>query len=178
VRLLSLCLALLAAPAELPSGSLYRLTASWRDSNGNSVTLRSLEGAPVVLAMIYTSCQGACPMLVADLQRLEAKLPEPVRRKVRFVLVSFDPKRDSPQALSRFAKAHGLDPARWTLLTGDEDSVRELAAALGMRYRPLGAADFAHSNLITALDAHGAVTAHVEGLGADPAPIISVLAHD
>ena len=42
---------------------------------------------------------------------------------------------DTPERLKAYAEDHGLDPAHWTLYHGDEKAVRELAAALGVRYR-------------------------------------------
>jgi protein SCO1/2 len=155
--------------------SLYNLKSTWRDANGKRVALSSLKGSVVVLAMIYTSCEGACPLTVTDLKRIERALPEPARKKVRFVLVSFDPKRDTPEALGRYAATRALPAPQWTLLTGDDDRVRELAAALGMRYRPTPSGDFVHSSLITVLDAKGVVAARQVGIGEDPAAAVGTI---
>jgi hypothetical protein len=43
--------------------------------------------------------------------------------------------------------------------------VRELAAALGMRYRRLSATELAHSKSLTVLDAEGAVVSRHAGVG-------------
>ncbi len=162
--------------ADAPSSeSIYQVDATWLDAGGKKVRLKSFTGAPVVLAMIYTSCQAVCPMLVSDVQRLERALAPAARAKVRFVLVSFDPARDTPKRLAEYARARKLAAPGWTLLAGNEDDVRQLAAVLGMRYRPDGKGDFAHSNLITVLDAQGVVRHQVVGLGQDPAPAVSAL---
>jgi protein SCO1/2 len=84
---------------------------------------------------------------------------------VGFVLVSLDPARDSSGRLAAFAREHGLAADRWTLLGGGDDDVRELAAALGVRYRRLSPAELAHSNTLTLLDASGAVAYQRAGLG-------------
>ncbi len=165
-----------AVEADAPaSESLYQLDATWTDAAGKPVKLAAFRGQPVVLAMIYTSCQAVCPLLVSDVQKIERALSKPARAKVRFVLVSFDPARDTPAKLQQYAKARGLPAERWSLLTGDDDAVRDLAAALGMRYRPSGGGDFAHSNLISVLDGRGVVVARQVGLGQDPAPVVKTL---
>jgi protein SCO1 len=162
-------------PAEASSDSLYNLKTKWTDSSGKKVALGDFKGQPVVLAMIYASCQTVCPLIVSDVKRIHEALPESVRGKVRLVLVSFDPARDTPRKLARYAQDRGLNGKQWTLLTADPESVRDLAALLGMRYRPIPGGDFAHSNLITVLDAQGAIVHRYEGVGQDVAPVVKAL---
>lgn len=163
------------APSAPSTDSIYQIDAPWLNAGGKKVQLKSFAGTPVVLAMIYTSCQAVCPMLVSDVQRIERALGPAAGKKVRFVLVSFDPARDTPRRLAEYARIRTLAAPRWTLLTGNEDDVRQLAAVIGMRYRPDGKGDFAHSNLITVLDAKGVVRHQVVGLGQDPTPAVEVL---
>ena len=161
-----------AATAAAEAGerySLYDLPSSWRDQRGAAVRLPSLAGTVRVVAMVYTSCHATCPLIVGELKRIEASLPADRRGDVGFVLVSLDPARDTPGRLAEWAERTRLDPARWTLLNGDAGAVREIAAALGVRYQPQGnpdAGDLAHTNVITVLDATGAVAHQQVGLGA------------
>lgn len=148
--------------------SLYDLPSTWRDQRGAAVRLPVLAGKVRVVAMVYTSCHAACPLIVADLKRIEASLPAARRDDVGFVLVSLDPARDTPGRLAEWAARTQLDPTRWTLLAGDDDSVRELSAALGVRYQAQADGERAHTNAITVLDATGAVAHQQLGLG-DPA---------
>jgi protein SCO1/2 len=154
---------------------VYNLSSAWRDSRGKQVRLSSPHGSVVVMAMIYASCEGACPLTVTDMKRIERELPESLRAKVRFVLVSFDAVRDSPAVLARYAVARNLPAPRWTLLTGDDDGVRDLAAVLGMHYRATPSGDFVHSNLITVLDGDGAVVARQGGLQQDPGATLAAV---
>jgi protein SCO1/2 len=118
----------------------------------------------MLVTMFYTSCDGVCPMLAFTMRRVVAALPAEQRGRVRALMVSFDPERDSPQALQAFAKLHQLDSAQWLLARADEGDVRELAAVLGIRYRPLPGGVFSHSAVITLLDADGVVRARTENL--------------
>jgi len=166
-----------AAPAAEPlaSESLYALSSTWTDARGAKLTLASFRGHPVVLAMVYTSCQASCPLVVSDLQVVEARLSPKLREQTRFVLVSFDPARDTPARLLEFAASRKLDLSRWSLLTGSEEAVRELAAVLGVRYRPTGTGDYLHSNVITVLSRDGVARHRQTGLKQDPAPTVAAL---
>ena len=122
--------------------------------------------------MIYTSCVHACPMIVSDMKKIAGGLPE--NGGVQYVLVSFDPDRDTPERLRDFREAHGLSE-NWTLLRSDAMDVGTLAALLDVRYRFEADGNIAHSNRITLLDAGGEIIGLQEGLGVDPASSISIL---
>lgn len=155
--------------------SIYQLNSRWTDQDGKSTSLARFQGKPLILAMIYTSCKDACPMIVLDMQAIEKTLPEQVREQARFVLISFDPERDSPAQLKRFETAHGLDAKYWKLLTGSGDSVRMLAAVLGLRYTRVPNGEFAHSSVITVLDREGNIKFQQTGLRKDPHEVASVI---
>ena len=74
------------AGAPLSGRSIYQLDANWTDDAGATVRLAALRGRPVVLAMFFAQCEYACPILVQDMQRLRALLPEAVRAQAQFVL--------------------------------------------------------------------------------------------
>ncbi len=155
-------------PAELPvqehaAESLYQLETTFTDDSGRRFALGELRGRPVVLAMFFTSCHYACPLIVADMTRIRDALPPERRDEVSLVLVSLDVANDTPEALRRYREERMLD-GQWTLLRGEEDAVRELAALLGVIYKQEIDGQFAHSNLITILDARGEVVHRRTGL--------------
>ena len=156
-----------AGAALAARGSLHDLAGRWRDQDGAQRTLASTAAPARVVAMVYTGCLHTCPLIVAEMKRLEAALPADRRADVRFVLVSLDPTRDTPERLREFAGHAQLDPARWTLLTGGEDDVLELAAALDVRYRQRPDGEFEHGNVLTVLNPDGAVAFRQLGLGDD-----------
>jgi protein SCO1/2 len=129
--------------------------------------LGELRGQPRVLAMFFASCEYACPIIVHDLKRLEAALPEELRARASFVLVSFDTERDTPAALSAFRKRMELEAEQWRLLRGGADDVAEMAALLGVKYKQDSRGQFAHSNLITILNAEGEIVHQLAGLNQD-----------
>jgi protein SCO1/2 len=145
------------APAAAISGSLYNLEQTWTSQDGASAPLRGFAGKPVVAAMGYTTCRDICPAIVADMMWIEKHLAPAEAERVRFAFFSLDPAADTPERLKLYAEAHGLDPLRWTLLTADDDTVRELAAALSVGFRPDGYGGFDHSVVISLIDAKGEI---------------------
>jgi len=141
--------------------SIYDLGSTWRDQHGMERRLASLAGRAQVLAMVYTHCTSTCPLAIAEMRRIEAATDT----SVGLVLVTLDPDHDTPAVLAEYARMRELDAARWTLLTGADDDVRELAATLGVRYRRLSPAELAHSNTLTLIDAAGYVVHQQQGLG-------------
>lgn len=155
------CEALAATPFS--KDSLYQLDVKFTDDSGRPFALGELRGRPVVLNMFFASCGYACPLLVTDMQAIRAKLPAEVRDRAAFVLVSFDVARDTPAALAQYRAQRSLDP-QWTLLHGDDDAVRELAALLGVKYKQEADGAFSHSNIITILNPQGEITHQRTGL--------------
>lgn len=155
--------------------SIYDLNSSWTNQYNEAVNIRDLRGKPRVICMFFSNCSYACPRITADMKSIEAGLSPEQRERAGFVMASFDVVRDVPAMLKIFAETKELRPD-WQLLHGDEDGVRELAAALGIRFRIEPGGDIAHSNVITVLDAEGHIVHQREGLGVDPAETINALA--
>lgn len=169
------CCPVVPPAAPLSSRSLYQLDAKWTDDAGGTVSLASLRGQPVILAMFFASCEYACPVLVSDIQRLRTQLPPADAARTRVVLVTFDTERDTPAALRAFRERSGLD-ANWTLLRGEDTAVQELAMLLGVKFRREARGQFAHSNLFTLLNADGEIAHQTQGLMGDVSPAARVLA--
>jgi protein SCO1/2 len=136
--------------------SLFHLDHQWTDQNGITKTLKQLQGPTVIATLIFTSCQGICPMMVSDIKKLSGKLTPKEKDRVQYWLFSLDPLRDTPMALNTFAKKMKLD-SHWRLFTSNENQIRELAAALGFSYKKLERGDFTHSTSIFLLSSDGEV---------------------
>jgi protein SCO1 len=157
------CGAAVAAP-EVPEDSLYRLTPPLTDQAGKAATLDRYAGQPVVVTMFYGSCPHVCPMLIATIQRFELGLPEANRKRLRVLMVSLDPARDTPAHLTEVAQRHRADLSRWTFARAAADDVRRLAAALNIQYRQLPDGEFNHATVITLLDPQGRIVTQTSAL--------------
>jgi protein SCO1/2 len=157
----SCCEALAAAPFS--KTSIYQADANFVTDTGAPFKLSNLRNQLVVLTMFYASCSYACPLTVADMQTIRGKLPPELRQRIAFVLVSFDVARDTPEILAKYREQRGLDSS-WTLLRGNDDSIRELAALIGVKFKPETDGTFSHSNLVTILNAQGEIVHQRLGL--------------
>lgn len=152
----------LSAP---PSASVYDLNLALVDQDGRAFGLDGYRGHPIVISMFYASCPYACPTLISELQHFEGELPVAVRESLRVLLVSIDPKRDTPEKLKQLSRERHIDEARWRLTRASEDEVRQLAAVLGVKYKPLDGGGFNHTSVLAVLDQRGRLRARREGLG-------------
>lgn len=161
--------------AEPSDASVYNLHSRWITHTGDSLALGNLQGKVQLVAMVYTSCQYACPRIVADMKRIEESIVDTWGHQVGFVLVSIDPAHDTPEKLREFAQQNGFNPHRWQLLHGSEGSILELAALLGVQYKQVGEKDYSHSNVITVLNPAGEIAHQQVGLGVDPDETVAAI---
>lgn len=162
-----------ATAAELPNDSLYQSETHWTNSHNEHVMLPSLAGKPQVLAFVYSHCLSMCPVIVADLQRVEQKLSSAEQQQVRFTLITLDPERDSPEIMAKFLSSHKLTEPRWQFLRGSADDTRELALLFNVKYRQEGE-EIAHSNTISVLDEQGRLVHQRLGAGGLDAVVAAV----
>ena len=147
--------------------SIFNLTSKWNTEEGEIIQLEDLKGKTLVMVMIYTTCKAACPRLVADMRNIEAKIPSTSLNNLQFVLISIDPETDTPKRLKAFAKENFMDGEQWTFLQGTENSVREFANVLAVKYKQISPLDFSHSNIISVFNSEGELMHQQEGLGVD-----------
>jgi protein SCO1/2 len=86
----------------------------------------NIKGHITVLGFIYTHCPDICPMTTHNMYLTEKQLRKDGIDDVKFVALSFDPDRDSPEVLKKFAEIRELDFNSWTLLTGKNNTVTDL----------------------------------------------------
>lgn len=168
------CLPAASAVAALPGDSVYRLNPRLTDQDGRPFELATLQGGPVLASMFYSSCEMVCPVLFETIAQTVKALPLPARERVRILMVTFDPDRDTQAVLKETADKHGCD-RRWTLVRGSDADVRQVAAGLGVQYRRLPSGEFNHSTSVLLLDAQGRITQRSGSLGAVDPALVSAL---
>lgn len=155
--------------------SVYTLDSVWTSDVGRQVKLDAFRGYPQVLALFFTNCQYSCPLIVADMKAVEKALPRAVRDKVDFLLVSIDPKRDTPEVLHNYRVQRQLGTEHWTLLHGSPEAVKRLAEKVGFQYSPGSDRQFGHTLVITILDQNGEIVFQQPGVGAFPDAAVDTL---
>ena len=158
-----------AAAPPLPGNSVYQLPAALVDQDGRSMDWSALRGGPVLVSMFYSSCEMVCPVIFETIAQTIKALPAPGRDRVRVLMVSFDPARDTVAVLKDTAQRHGCG-TNWTLVRASEADARRIAAVLGVQYRRLESGEFNHASTIELLDGEGRIARRSGLLGAvDPA---------
>ena len=107
----------LAAHGQLPDFSLT-------DQRGAPFALSDLQDKVWVADFIFTSCGTICPPMTIEMARLQGEF---AAADLHFVSFSVDPERDTPEVLFRYADYYGADDNRWAFLTGQKDTIYQLA---------------------------------------------------
>jgi protein SCO1/2 len=129
-----------------------------RDHTGKPFTEENLRGQPSLVFFGFTHCPDVCPSTLALLAQVKkaAAIPD-----LRVLLVSVDPARDTPEALSRYVSA--FDPQFVGLTAGDDRGTAQLARAFGVAVArvdlPGGNYTMDHSATVFLLDDRGRIVA-------------------
>lgn len=84
-----------------------------------------IKGKKVMINFIYTTCGLTCPLAGRNFDKLQKSIGD----DVFLISVSTNPAVDTPQVLKKWGeKFHRQDG--WTLITGEEDKMKQLLMAL------------------------------------------------
>jgi protein SCO1/2 len=130
------------------------------DQNGRPFGLQDLKGQANVVAFIFTSCQGPCPIMTDYMSQLYQQFGP--SKKVRFVSISVDPERDTEEALQAYAQRFQIPTnANWYFLRGPIDSIVTLSEKgflLPAEQLPMG-----HSTRLVLVDENGNIRGYYNG---------------
>ncbi|MCQ3976050.1 MAG: hypothetical protein DPW09_21680 [Anaerolineae bacterium] len=73
-----------------------------RATDGSLFRLNDLEGKIALIFFGYTHCPDICPLTVAKVRQALAGLDPAEQTRVRFIFISVDPERDTPEVLARY----------------------------------------------------------------------------
>ncbi|MFP6864274.1 SCO family protein [Pseudomonas sp.] len=124
--LLDAGIVLLPQSRSLPELSLI-------NQDGQAVAIDQLKGQWSLLFFGYTFCPDICPATLAQLRQLQGQLPPETLAKLRIVLVTVDPNRDTPEQLKKY-----LDyfDAGFIGLTGEQAIIQKLANGVSIPFIP------------------------------------------
>ena len=159
-------------PSRLPAFRMEAVTAK-----GHKILAsQDFQGRPWVANFIFTHCAGPCPLLTAQMAKLQQKLP----RQVRLVSFTVDPVRDTSEVLSGYALRVGADPERWFFLRGSQEELVRLVRdgfKLSMVRDPRAPSGFrvVHSTKFVLVDASGNIQGYYDS---DEASFLESLSGD
>jgi protein SCO1/2 len=109
------------APQVIPIPA-FRFT----NQNGQSIDNQTFKDKIYVADFFFTSCPTICPKVKAQMKRIYDRFAN----EPRLALLShtIDPKRDSVGRLKTYSEKLGVtDATRWQFVTGNKDSIYNLA---------------------------------------------------
>ena len=149
---------------ETSTGSIFVLNSTWQNQDGKELQLKDLKGKNMVVVMIFTSCTTACPLLVAEMQKIEKKIDKNKLKETNMVLVSIDPENDTPEILKAYAKQNNMEGEPWIFLRFYIYSFLEFANVRAEKKKKRTPSDGSHSNIITVFNKNGEMVNQLEGI--------------
>lgn len=148
---------------EKTADSIFLLDSKWQNQDGKEIQLKDLKGKNLVVAMIFTSCQTACPLLIADMKKVASKIDPKKLKETSMVLITIDPENDTPEVLKKYAQERTMYGDPWIFLRTDMESTREFANVLAVKYKKITPIIFSHSNIISIFNKNGEMVSQEEG---------------
>jgi protein SCO1/2 len=134
-----------------------------QDSNGLPFELQQLQGKPVLVSLIFTSCYHVCPAITRHLANTVRDARAALGEDSFYVLtIGFDTPNDTPTAMSSFARAQKIQDPGWWFLSADATTLATLTENLGFSYFPTPRG-FDHINQVTLIDREGKIYQQVYG---------------
>jgi protein SCO1 len=143
----------------------------FNDESGREVQLGEFFGKrPVILAMVYYECPMLCTQVLNGLVSALGVINFDVGREFDVVAVSINPKETPGLAaqkkqayLDRYKRPQSA--AGWHFLTGKEENIKQLAAAVGFRYAfDPAIQQYAHGAGVELLTPKGVISKYFYGI--------------
>jgi protein SCO1/2 len=129
------------------------------DPSGKPVRLSDHRGKVVVLAFIFTSCPGVCPVISRQMAALQEELRKPgvFPGQACMLSVTVDPETDSAEVLAKYAVSFGADPSGWRFLRDEPQKLRKVLAAYDEWTRLLPKGEIDHPARVYLIDSLGRI---------------------
>jgi protein SCO1/2 len=134
------------------------------DQARQRVAFSSLAGKLVVVNFVYTRCAlpQFCLLVSNHFGVLQKRFQKELGRDLVLLTITFDPERDTPEALAAYAAQWKADAKTWHFLTGPVADVRKVCALFGVEYFP-DEGLMNHSLRTALIDRSGTIVANIEG---------------
>ncbi|NBD26223.1 SCO family protein [Paenibacillus glycinis] len=137
------------------------------DLDGKQVTLDDTNGKVRVVYFFYANCPDICPPTTYLMTQVQNKLKEKgtFGKDVEFMWVTFDPKRDTTEALKSYASKFDIDAGGWKFLREDSaEDTEKLMKDFGLGLLKDEKTNlFTHTDTITFVDREGVVRKYMTG---------------
>ncbi|MFN4235471.1 MAG: SCO family protein [Bacteroidia bacterium] len=95
------------------------------NQNGDTITLKNLDGKIYVADFFFTTCPTICPKMSDQMHRVYEKYKD--NPQVMIVSHTVMPEVDSVSVLKAYADKYHADADKWIFLTGPKEEIYQLA---------------------------------------------------
>jgi protein SCO1/2 len=134
------------------------------DQDNHPVRLSQFRGKVIAMNFVYTRCPlpDYCFRLSNNLAQVQKRFKEELGRNLILLTITFDPVRDTPQVLAKYAHIWNADLRVWHFLTGPLGEVRRVCGVFGVAaWQDEGI--LTHSLHTVVIDRQGKLAANIEG---------------
>jgi len=98
---------------------------SFKNQNGETISNKDYEGKVYLIEFFFTTCPTICPRMSKNLVQIQNSF----KGFENFGVASFtiNPQHDTSEVLKQYAEDYGITNPNWHLMTGDVDTIYELA---------------------------------------------------
>ena len=162
--------ALTPFPARSDPFSLYDVPNPFINDKNETVHLSEWRGKPLILTMEHSNCRFSCTVTFSKLKSIQT-LADQKNLKIDFMIISLDPKNDTPEAWRQYRISREVERSNWHLLTGSEATTKEIANLLGIKYWFMEEHVF-HDFKIVRLNTKGEIEKEITDYGDEPEDLL------
>ena len=89
-----------------------------------------MAGKTVVISFTFTTCPDACPLINAQLRKVQDEIGSRLGEDIRFVSITVDPETDTPEVLTAYRRKFRAED-EWAFYTGSPEAIGVVSQKLG-----------------------------------------------
>lgn len=140
--LVILALFTLSSCISEPTESFRDVSVTLTDHRGQTVTFPDdYLGSPMIIGYVYTNCPDICSLITANVNQIEGLVREAnpdltnpsAANQPSYILMTFDPARDTPEQLAKYATSFNMSEEPFHFLTGDSTAIQTVMERMRVR---------------------------------------------
>lgn len=92
-----------------------------------------VKGKIVTMNFFFAKCDEVCPMVMANLARVQTRLAADLNKRLFMYSLTLKPEEDTVDAIRQFREMHHARPG-WTFLTGKPQDLEKVRRGIGFSY--------------------------------------------
>lgn len=147
------------------------------NQNGETITLKDVEGKIFVAEYFFTTCLTICPIMTEEMTRIQKRFKG--NDQVKILSFTVDPEVDDVSVMKAYAEKHNAVAGQWHFLTGSKDDLYSLARNSFFVLKPAEArnlgdagSDFIHTNNFVLVDEELRIRGYYDGTSTEEVDVL------